>query len=78
MKEVSKEVKLRNASLSKKLALKESVLKSIKDFLVVNGVCIGTNIAGQTAVKVLSTKLSKDMDKESSALSKVGIYEIKV
>lgn len=78
MKEVSTEVKLRNASLSKKLALKENALKSIKNFLIVNGVCIGTNIAGQTASKVLKTEVDKDMDKEVSALSKVGIYEIKV
>lgn len=33
MKEVSTEVKLRNASLSKNMALKENVLKSLKDFL---------------------------------------------
>ena len=43
-----------------------------------NGACIGTNIAGQTAIKVLKTGVDKDMNKEISALSKIGIYEIKV
>ena len=78
MKEVSTEVKLRNASLSKNMALKENVLKSLKDFFVVNGICIGVNIAGQTASKVIKTDVDKDMNKEISALSKIGIYEIKV
>ena len=78
MKEVSTEVKLRNASLSKNIALKENVLKSLKDFFVVNGICIGVNIAGQTASKVIKTDVDKDMNKEISALSKIGIYEIKV
>ena len=78
MKEVSTEVKLRNASLSKNMALKENVLKSLKDFFVVNGTCIGVNIAGQTASKVIKTDVDKDMNKEISALSKIGIYEIKV
>lgn len=78
MKEVSTEVKLRNASLSKNMALKENVLKSLKDFFVVNGICIGVNIAGQTASKVVKTDVDKDMNKEISALSKIGIYEIKV
>ena len=78
MKEVSAEVKLRNASLSKNMALKENVLKSLKDFFVVNGICIGVNIAGQTASKVIKTDVDKDMNKEISALSKIGIYEVKV
>ncbi len=78
MKEVSTEVKLRNASLSKNMALKENVLKSLKDFFVVNGICIGVNIAGQTASKVIKTDVDKDMNKEIRALSKIGIYEIKV
>lgn len=78
MKEVSTEVKLRNASLSKNMALKENVLKSLKDFFVVNGICIGVNIAGQTASKVIKTDVDKDMNKEISALSKIGIYEINV
>lgn len=78
MKEVSTEVKLRNASLSKNMALKENVLKSLKDFFVVNGICIGVNIAGQTASKVIKIDVDKDMNKEISALSKIGIYEIKV
>jgi hypothetical protein len=78
MKEVSTEVKLRNASLSKNMALKENVLKSLKDFFVVNGIYIGVNIAGQTASKVIKTDVDKDMNKEISALSKIGIYEIKV
>lgn len=78
MKEVSTEVKLRNAPLSKNMALKENVLKSLKDFFVVNGICIGVNIAGQTASKVIKTDVDKDMNKEISALSKIGIYEIKV
>ena len=78
MKEVSTEVKLRNASLSKNMALKENVLKSLKDFFVVNGICIGANIVGQTASKVIKTGVDKDMNKEISALSKIGIYEIKV
>ena len=78
MKEVSTEVKLRNASLSKNMALKENVLKSLKDFFVVNGICIGVNIAGQTASKVVKTDVDKDMNKEISALSKIGIYEIKI
>ena len=78
MKEVSTEVKLRNASLSKNMALKENVLKSLKDFFVVNEICIGVNIARQTASKVIKIDVDKDMNKEISALSKIGIYEIKV
>ena len=78
MKEVSTEVKLRNASLSKNMALKENVLKSLKDFFVVNEICIGVNIARQTASKVIKIDVDKDMNKEISALSKIGTYEIKV
>lgn len=78
IKEVAKEISTRNAQLAKETALKESILKSVKEFLIVNGVCMGVNIVGQTAIKVLDAGLSKDMDKETKALLKVGIYENKI
>ena len=78
MKEVAKEISLRNAQLAKNTAIKENVIKSVKSFLLVNGVCVVLNIAGETAVKVLEVGLAKDIDKETRALAKVGIYEIKI
>lgn len=78
MKEVAKEISTRNAKLAKNTVLKESVLKTAKEFLVVNGVCIGVNITGQTAINVLKVGKSKYTDKEVKALLKVGIYENKI
>lgn len=78
MKEVAKEISTRNAKLAKNTVLKKSVLKTAKEFLVVNGVCIGVNITGQTAINVLKVGKSKYTDKEVKALLKVGIYENKI